>query len=94
MKTKLFTVHDAKAESYTNPFCIHTRGEAIRGFIDVCNDKNTNINKYPEDFTLFEIGEYNLQNASIELHKSPIPLGKAIEFKKTAIMPITNSQGV
>lgn len=79
---KLFTVYDSKTESYGVPFCMITKGEALRGFADVANDPQTQICKYPADFTLFELGEFNEQNADFHIHEAKINLGTANEFKK------------
>lgn len=79
---KLFTVYDSKTESYGKPFCMLTKGEALRGFADVANDPQTQISKYPADFTLFELGDWNDANAEFSIHEAKINLGTANEFKK------------
>jgi hypothetical protein len=81
MIKKIFTVFDAKAEIYLPPFYMHSKGEAIRAFQTSANDQNLQIGKYPEDFTLYEIGEYDDSTAEIKTIKH-LPLGKAIEFVK------------
>lgn len=79
---KLFTVYDSKTESYGVPFAMITKGEALRGFADVANDPSTQISKYPADFTLFELGEYDETTAFFNIHQTKINLGTANEFKK------------
>ena len=59
MLHKIFSVFDSKAELYLTPFFMKTKGEAVRGFEDVANDKNSAIGRHPEDYTLFELGEYD-----------------------------------
>ena len=83
----IFTVYDSKAELYLQPFCDQTKGQAIRAFTDAANEENHRFCKYAEDFTLFELGEYEDTNGQFKIHKSKIPLGNAIEYKesKTAI---------
>lgn len=83
MILKIFSVYDCKTEAYAQPFFMKTKGEAVRGFTDVSNDKSTNIAKYPEDFTLFEIGEYDDSNGMIKPHDTPVSVGKAIEFVRS-----------
>lgn len=85
MKLKVFTCYDCKVESYGNPFFMKTKGEAIRGFAEVSNDEKSQIAKYPEDFTLFELGEYDDSNGKFVLHSTPISIGKAIEFVKPKV---------
>ena len=78
---KIFTVYDCKANAYLQPFFCRTRGEAIRAFSDCVNDINHNFSRHADEFTLFELGEYDEQSANIS-SSSPVSLGVAIEFKK------------
>lgn len=59
MILQIFCVHDTKAEVYRTPFFMKTRGEAIRAFKDLANDKNTAIAKHPGDYRLCHIGEFD-----------------------------------
>lgn len=82
MKTKMFTVYDSKAQAYMMPFFMNSRGEALRAWQDLCNDEKTQFGKHPEDFTLFEIGEYDQETGKITQTTAFISLGTALEFKK------------
>lgn len=82
MLLKVFTVYDSKAEAYLQPFYGKSRGEALRSFIEAANDKQSNIGKYPEDFTLFDLGEFDDSNCTFNLLSVSVPLGRAIEFIK------------
>lgn len=66
MKLKMFAVYDSKGEVYTPPFCMKTEGQAIRSFIETVNDKTSQIGKYPEDFTLFEIGVFDDEKGIVQ----------------------------
>lgn len=81
-KLQVYSVFDAKVEAFAQPFFMRTNGEALRGWIDVCNDKSTNFNKYPSDFTLFHLGEFDEDTGFITCFKTPISLGLAISFIK------------
>lgn len=85
MLLKIYTVYDSKTESYLKPFFLLSPGEALRGFIDIANDKNTAIGLHPEDYTLFELGEWEDSHATFEMHSTPISLGVALEFLKTQV---------
>lgn len=82
MKLKIFTVYDSKVEAFLRPFFMQSKGEAIRAFEDTCQDQKSQLNKHPEDFTLFEIGEYDDSNAGIITHQAKIALGTALEHIK------------
>jgi len=77
---KIFSVHDSKAEAYLSPIYFKTKGEAIRAFETACKDQNTNFFKYPSDYTLVEIGEFDETTSSIQT-SAPVILANASEFK-------------
>lgn len=80
MAKKIFAVYDAAVSAYKNPFFMDTSGQAIRGWIDVVNDEKTEFNKHPDDFTLFELGEYDELNGVFENHNTPISHGTALKY--------------
>lgn len=80
MITKIFSVYDSKAEVFGKPFFSGTKGLALRSFTEISNDSASEIGKYPADFTLFELGEYDDSNGSFNLHSTPVSLGIAQEF--------------
>ncbi|AXL14456.1 nonstructural protein [Microviridae sp.] len=80
MRKIVTTIHDAKSEMYLNPVCGRTKGQAIREFQQEANNPESQLNKYPEDFTLFELGEYDDITGMMHPHKTPKPIGKALEF--------------
>lgn len=62
MIIKLFAVFDSKAALFGQPFSDQQEGSAIRNFSDAVNDgsnPNNLWNKHPEDFSLFQIGEFD-----------------------------------
>jgi len=82
MKLKVFTVFDAKIGAYAKPFFMNTKGEAFRAWIDTVNDPNTSINKHPEDYQLYEMGDYDDATGKFENYPSPVSLGYASEVHK------------
>ncbi len=83
MLHKLYSVHDVKSEAYLQPFFLQTKGQAIRSFTDCVNDPKHQFGAHPEDYTLFELGEYDDPSAAFHLHETPHVIGKAIEFIQT-----------
>lgn len=79
---KIFIVHDSKALCYGNPMVLKSPGEAVRSFTEVANDPSTVIGKNPEDFTLFEIGEYDERLGDILVYEVKKSLGLALDFRK------------
>ena len=82
MKQKIFSVYDTKLEAYMQPFFFTAKGQALRAFADLSNDTKTSIGQHPEDYCLFEIGEWDDQKAMLTPLKAPIALGNAIEYIK------------
>jgi hypothetical protein len=84
---KTFTVYDSKTEAYLQPFFVNSKGAAIRSFSDASNEPGHQFNKYPEDFTLFELGEYDDATAELTRLDALVSLGTAIEFIKDKVIP-------
>lgn len=82
MIVKIYSVFDSKANAFLLPQFYQTPGIAERAFVEAVNTKDTSFNKYPEDFTLFELGLFDDANASFVLHATPVSIGLALQFKK------------
>lgn len=80
MIQKVFCVYDSKAEAYNSPLYVQSKGQAVRSFAEVANDKTSEIGKWPADFTLFELGEYNTDNGKFDLFDTPRSVCVAIEM--------------
>lgn len=81
MELKIFTVYDSKTEAYMPPFFMQSTGQAMRSFEDTINHEKEHVfGKHPEDFTLFELGKFDDQTSTFNLHKTSLPLAKAIEL--------------
>lgn len=76
---KVFCVYDAAVGAYMQPFFMRSKGEAVRGFTEICNDSNSQFFKHPHDFVLYEIGDFDDQTGRI-LPKEPKSIGHAFEF--------------
>lgn len=65
MKHRIYTIRDAKTETYSQPFMQMTDGQASRTFSDMVNNPEHPIGKHPEDYVLFQIGEFDDNNSVI-----------------------------
>lgn len=83
MIKQIFTVYDLKSEAYLQPFFLDTKGQAIRTFTDCANDQNHQFGRHPEDYSLFDLGEYDDNAAKFKLYKSPKHIINALETIKT-----------
>lgn len=80
MKLLLCSVFDSKVGAYAAPFCARTKGEAIRSFEQACRDASLPFQKYPADYRLFLIGEYDDNIGSVRCPHTPEPLIGADEI--------------
>lgn len=59
MKMLAFAVYDSKAQYYEKPMFARSKGEMLRVFGDVANNKEHPVGAHPEDYSLFLVGEYD-----------------------------------
>lgn len=82
MKLKVFSVYDVKAQAYLPPFFLPRTEMAVRVFSDSANDPTHMFCKHPEDFHLFELGEWDGETSQFDLLSSPKSQGLALFYKK------------
>lgn len=79
---KMFTVKDIKGDIYMQPFFVRTTALAIREIEQATNNPESIFNKYPEDYSLYEIGEFDQETAEVNLHDDLVKLCNCSELKK------------
>lgn len=78
---KLYSIRDAKAEASLLPFCMRSRGEATRAFGDACKKNDGSpLAAHPEDFFLFEIGEFDEFKGVITAYDAPVSVCAGSDF--------------
>ncbi|AXL15580.1 nonstructural protein [Microviridae sp.] len=82
MKVLVMAIYDNKAHFYNKPFYQINRQVAERTATDLVSDINTDVSKHPEDFILFELGEFDDATATFDLHDAPVPLFRFHEIQK------------
>lgn len=76
----MYSIRDAKAEVYNSPFYQKTHGEAERNFRQLIHDEKSMVAKYPEDYDLYYLGEYDDNTGLIKALDTPQHVAKAIQF--------------
>jgi hypothetical protein len=61
----IYTVRDSKSDAYLQPFFLPNDAVAQRAITDCVNDPNHAFFNHPEDYTLFKLGEFNVQTGVI-----------------------------
>lgn len=59
MNYGMFSMHDAKAGIYSQPFYAPNRAVAQRHFQAAMDDPQSMVSKFPADFRLYEVGVFN-----------------------------------
>lgn len=81
MKIQMFAVYDSTTQIYAQPNFLATIQVAQRMWPEAANDPNSQIGKYPADFTLFHLGEYDDETGKFTNLHTPVSLGTALEAK-------------
>lgn len=84
MKYKVFSVLDNGVSTFGAPMFARHVGEMVRSLETEVNrdDERNMLNRHPEDFVLFELGEFDDQSGAFELHVTPQHVMRALEVKK------------
>lgn len=70
MKLNIYAIFDEKAELFNTPFFMANDNLAIRGFNDLASDPSSTIYRNPQDYRLYELGEFqNLSGKIIPVDK-------------------------
>ncbi|UDN67773.1 nonstructural protein [robinz microvirus RP_112] len=54
-----YTLYDCKSLIYLPPFYASAHGQAVRMVMDLARDNTTQVGRYPTDFTLYCVGQWN-----------------------------------
>lgn len=91
MILKLFAVKDMKAQIFHRPTVSASVAEATRSWELVANESESVISKFPHDFRLFHIGDFNTESGFLVMNDSVADLGSAADFKRKPVeqLPLT-----
>lgn len=94
MLHKMFAVRDAKAELFSKPILAVTPGEAERAFAESINRPDTIHNNHPQDFDLYQLGEYDDNTGKMFPLPTPLHMVKGIELvrRKQDVNPLSSVQ--
>ncbi len=85
MIIRLYTVYDAKAEAYLQPYFSPTDAVAVRNFKAACNDQDHGFHAHAEDYSLFAIGAFDQLSGELSVEKALKPLARAHELLESPI---------
>lgn len=79
---KLYSVFDSKVSAFMKPIFFQTHGEALRAFSELCNDPQSQVCKYAEDFAMFYHGTFDPSSGELWCEAAPQHLAHAVEYKR------------
>jgi len=82
---KLFAMFDRKAGFYMQPFPETSTVAALRGFEVAVNDSKSIFSRFPDDFCLMELAEFDQHSGAIIPHHMPQDLGSARTVLKNVV---------
>jgi len=82
MVKQIYSVFDAKAQTYSHPFYAPNEQIAIRDFTRACRDPQLDLSKFPEDFSLQHLGTFDDENAQFSVNLNPVPVITALACKE------------
>jgi len=65
VKLNAYSLRDIKTDVFAAPFFVPSDGIAYRLLRELVLDKRSDLGKYPEDFTLHQVGEYDTSTAEL-----------------------------
>lgn len=81
MKKRVYSIRDNKMASFGVPVIIENDAVATRQFGDVIMSGGDNVMcKHPADFTLYYLGEYDMNTGKFENEPCPVALATGSDF--------------
>ena len=84
MTQELYAIHDNKASFFMTPWPCRNVGIARREFASACANPETAIGKFPADFVLYHVGEYDDHDASVKSLTPPVRICDGVEILQMA----------
>lgn len=76
-----YCVLDKKSLVFNTPYFLINDDVAIRQFHSVVNNPESMVNKYPEDYTLYKVGSFDMLKGRIVPEDFPVEVMSALNLK-------------
>lgn len=71
MKLEIFSMRDVKAGSFGAPMHFVNRAVAIRSLSEAVKNPESTLSKFPEDYQLFHVGDFDQNSGVVEALDAP-----------------------
>lgn len=78
MKLYVCAVLDKAVGAYTQPFYARSRGEALRSFLDACQEEKSQFRRHADDYVLMMLGSFDDNTGRFDTIE-PLRLVSALE---------------
>jgi len=91
---KIVTIKDMKAQTCFPPRAAASIAEATRQFEIVSNEGESMISRFPHDFRLLHIADFDANTGLLDVLAQPSDLGSAADFKAKPVdrLPFDKAQ--
>ncbi|QCQ84811.1 nonstructural protein [Blackfly microvirus SF02] len=86
MRIQTYAVFDKAVSAFLQPFYARTRGEALRSFVQACNEEGSQFNRHAADYVMFFVGEFDDQSGMYHPQEPERVIG-ALECREADIFP-------
>lgn len=80
---KLISLYDNKSQSFTPPITYTTQGVAVRQIESEMEHKDSMLHKYPDDYTIYELGTFDENTGIITAHPEKKHIIDVNQIKET-----------
>lgn len=85
-KLQAYAIKDIQSQLFTNPHFMTNETIALRAFEGACRNPETNFHKYPQDFSLYHVGDYDIVTAKMEAI-TPKQVANATQYTEQLASP-------
>lgn len=64
-KLKIYSIRDNRTEAFLRPFFLQNDSVLDRAMIDAVNDPQSQLHQHPQDFAVYDLGEFDEQTGQI-----------------------------
>lgn len=75
------SVRDKLSDIYSQPMYFPTQGMAVRAFQDALKDPQNNIQKHPDDYDLYQLGEWDDTTGAFKNETPPKLIAQGSQHK-------------
>lgn len=79
MQLHVFSVFDKAVKAFMTPFFARSKGEAIRSFMEACNDEKHTFYRHAADYVLFYHGDWDDGSGMFAQPRDPERVVSALE---------------